>query len=213
MRFALLSLIPLQEWLFWVFRVAAGLGTAALAYLVLGPITRLLGRVAFHRTLPNWFVSTTRIMGAILIGVLVYYYLPIGGGPGWGPGSGGPGEGKGSGFIKDGDQQPGTSESGKDKSASKSDKTETEAPKDILQIELLGGKRYQRDERYYLLARKEPAKTLSEVDEYLGQNLDKYKIVHVILTKESVSEEDPAVSRLQRLAQQKYKLAAPIVLP
>lgn len=206
------ALFGLQEWLFWLFRVAAGIGTAVLCYFLLGPVIQALARVALHRRLPSWIVVWVRILGGILLGMLVYYYLPIGGGPGWGPGSGGPSEGKGTG--ENGKGKPGLPDtSPKQQTGTETGKEATETAKDILQIELLGGTRYKRDERYYLLDRKEPAKTLPEVDDYLKENAGKYKIVHVILTKESVSEEDPAVSRLQRLAQQKYKLAAPIVLP
>ena len=212
MRVALFTILGLQEWLFWIFRVAAGLGTALLGYFLLGPVVQLLARLAFHRKLPSWLVAWARLIGGILLGLLVYYYLPIGGGPGWGPGSGGPGEGKGSGADENGKggKQLSSTDALKQKGTADSEK---DAGKDTLQIELLGGTRYMRDERYYLLDRKEPAKTLAEVDDYLKENTSKYKIVHVVLTKESVSEEDPAVTRLQRLAQQKYKLAAPVILP
>lgn len=209
MAFAVLGF---QEWLFWVFRVAAGLGTAFIAWLCLGPVIQLLVRAAFHKKLPNWAVAWLRLVGAILLGVLVYYYLPLGGGPGWGPGSGGPGAGPGSGTAdenKGGKQIP----PGKQPESKSATKDSAEAGTEILHIELLGGARYKNDERYYLLDRKEPAKTLADVDEFLQQNPGRYKIVHLVLTRDSVFEEHPAVTRLQRLAQQKYKLAAPIVQP
>lgn len=212
----LLSVLGLQEWIFWAFRVVAGLGTLVVAWFILGPLIQALVRIALHKKLPKWAVTWLRTIGAVVLGMLVYYYLPVGGGPGWGPGTGGPSSGPGSGTGQQGKngKHAGTKDEGKPTEGKKDSSKETSGlGKDVLEIELLGGARYKRDERYYLLGKKEPAKTIAEVDEHLKQSAGKYRIVHVVLTKESVSEEDPAVSRLQRLVQQKYKLAAPVVLP
>lgn len=204
-------MMALQEWLFWGLRVAAGVGTAVLGYFLLAPVIQLLAKVAFHKPMPKWAAGWCRAIGGILLGLLVYHYLPIGGGPGWGPGTGGPSSGPGTGAEGDG-KGPGPVST--DKSIGEGTDKATEAAglaKEVLQIELLGGSDYKGDDRYYLIGRKEPAKTLPEVDEYLAASKDKFRIVHVVLLPHSVAEQTLAVTRLQSLVQQKYKLAAPTI--
>ncbi len=180
--------------LFWVLRVAAGLGGALIGWFITGPIVRLLVRGAFHRTTPGWLLPWAKLGGAGAVGFLVYYYLMLGGigGPGWGPGPGGaPGRGPGDGSVV----------AGADKAAAdgKSSKAANAAQKkrEALEIELIGGKRYHDDGRYYLLKRQEPPLTKEAVDDYLREHqdtLDEY--VTIILTPQSVAAQHGAVLRL-----------------
>src|SRR5689334_18126058 len=94
----LLAAIDITATVFWVVRLAAGFGGALVGWFVTGPVTRLLYRGAFQRPAPGWLVSWARLGGAALVGLLLFYFLPLGGGRGfgWGPGAGsGPGPGRG----------------------------------------------------------------------------------------------------------------------
>jgi hypothetical protein len=205
--FAVLADLGLQDLLFWGVRIIAGLGGALVGWFIMPPLIRILLRLAFHKPAPNWVVSWLRLVGAVLFGIFVAFCVHLGGGFGFGPGGGGGGYGSGSG--KNGKGGDGTSKVADAKkvtdSSAKSAELENKA-RDSLPIELLGGQRYKGDERYYLIERKEPARTLAEVDEFLQKNPGKYKMVQIVLTPESVFEEHRAVTSLRERVVQKYKL-------
>jgi len=167
-------------------RSAAAVGGAIIGYFVMGPALRLLYRLAFQRPVPGWLLPLGRLAGAALIAALIFFFLPLGGGPGWGWGPGwgaGPGEGTGKGG-ESGDKVKVTNGAKKG------------GVREKLVIELLGGKRYMGEGRYYLIKREPPARTLNEVEEFIKDKADKLE-VHVHLTDESVAASHPAVGRLR----------------
>jgi hypothetical protein len=197
--------------LFFIIRVAAGVGGAIVGWFLAGPVTRLLYRSAFHRPVPNWLLPWTKMAGALLLGFLLFYFLPLGGGLGWGwgPGEGGgpglgPGPGGGPGSGTDGKEKKG----GKDGSADKQQSEETVRQR--VEIELIGplDPRFKHD-HYYLLKRAEPAINLSEVESHFKKDQDKIE-VHVILTDKSPGRGQGALGRLIELTSQ-YRI--PIVVP
>jgi len=200
----------MTAYVFWILRVAAALGGALLGWFLSGPLVRILYRAARQKPAPNWLVGWSKLGGAALLAFLAYYFLPLGGGGGlgWGPGAGGgPGLGPGDGSAKvEGNTSTATDKQGK---ASKKDLA--------LEIELLGGKNYQGDGRYYLLNRKEPALNLAEVEDYIQKNEERLEpSISVVLTPASVDESHAAVLRLNtliekyhRTRQTKYLDAAP----
>jgi hypothetical protein len=187
--------IDLTAPIFLVLRVAAAVGGAVVGWFAAGPVTRVLYYGAFHRKTPGWVTPWFRLGGAALVGLLIFYLLPLGGGSGfgWGPGAGGnPGLGAGDGSGKTKEQTI----AGSDKSISGKAKIALEA----LQIELLGGARYMGDGRYYLIQRRPPAETLEEVEEYFKKNKERLEeYVTIILTPESVAAQHGAVLRLNTI--------------
>jgi hypothetical protein len=145
-----------------------------------------------------------KLTGAIVVGLLVFYFIPLGGGPGgfgFGPGEGG---GAGLGAGKGGDKSGQTSP--KDKGTAGEKKGPEAAPqsavREPVEIELLGGDRYQGDQRFYLIGRTGPAKSLDEVKEYLDErHREKPLEVRIYLTKrsQSVGPNHPAFRRLDDL--------------
>ena len=82
----------LTDAVFWALRAAAGLGGALVGWFVSDPLTRLLYRAAFAKPPPGWVLPWAKLAGAILVGLLVFFFIPLGGGPGgfgFGPGQGG----------------------------------------------------------------------------------------------------------------------------
>lgn len=170
-------------------RIAAAVGSAIIGYFVMGPALRLLYRLAFQRAVPGWALPLGRLAGAGLVGALVFFFLPLGGGPGWGWGPGwGAGPGDGASKGESGDKVKVTNG------------TKKSAVREKLVIELLGGKRYLGEGRYYLIKSEPPARTLGEVEEHVKDKADKL-LVHLLITEESVAASHPAVARLRDLLQ------------
>ncbi len=174
-------------------RMAAALGGLIAGWFLSGPIVRLLVRVAFHKPVPPNVLYGCKIGGAMLTALLIFWYLPLGtggggGGSGNGAGNGGPGDGKGSG--------PGNGDAAK---KGGDDKSLGNGKRGTIAIEVIGGDRYKDDVRYYLLDRKEPAVSLSEVEAAFKDKRGRLQVV-IVLTKDSVGERHGAVSRLQNLA-------------
>ena len=190
---ALLATIDMVATLFWGLRVAAGIGAGLVGWFLTGPIVRLLYRGAFRRPAPGWLLPWARLGGAAVIGLLVFYYLPLGGGGGfgWGAGAGGgPGRGPGD----------GSSTTKKDQLAETEKANVVKTPikgLENLEIELIGGKRYRDDGRYYLINRREPEVALEDVEDYLKKNKDRLaEYVTIVLTPTSVDAQHGAVLRL-----------------
>jgi len=166
----LLGVIDVTATLLWVLRIGLALGGAVVGWFVSGPVIRLLYRGAFRRPAPGWLIPWARLGGAALIGLLVFYFLPLGwgggGGWGWGLGAGGGpglGTGDGSGYKR--------AEKAvlADKNGEASKKIDLEA----LEIELVGGTRYQGEGRLYLINRRQPAVNLAEVDDHIKKNKER----------------------------------------
>jgi len=186
---------------FWVVRIAATICGALVGWFATSPLARLIYRGAFHRPIPTWLLPWTRLAGAALVGLLIFYFLPLGGfgSLGWGPGAGGaPGLGAGSGSGKKEDGLK--DDDGKNGSAQTS-----RMGSETLDIELIGGTRYRGDGRFYLMQGKEPVLNLEEVDDYFKKNKDRLaEYVTIVLTPDSVAPQHGAVLRLNTIIE-KYE--------
>jgi hypothetical protein len=186
---------------FFALRLMAAAGGFLAGWFATGPLATLLARLAFHRSMPEWTVYWAKLAGGLLVGLLVFWYLPLGLGGGGGGGSGG-GTGKGVGPHADG---PGTGKTatgkGDDTGKGGPRATDTGKGKDILEIEVLGGTAVK-DGKYYLINRKAPAVDKTAMEAYLDANRARLAGMDIILprTDQSVDEDHRAVRQLQQMA-------------
>jgi hypothetical protein len=194
---AFLDLSGLQAAIFFVVRVVLGALAGFLTWLAAGPLLRLLHRLVFRRPARAVPVTVGRVAAAILVGVLVFLYFPIGGGGlgwGWGPGSGGgPGAG------------PGEGGTARDSGAARGEPTRTQktekAGKDVLTVEMIPSKAYTPgSKRYYLVEEGRP-RTLEEVEMILKKGQGRWGQVRIVIYANSIAEEHPAVRELEQLAE------------
>jgi len=181
---------------FWIaLRILAAVAGAFVGWLTTGHLVRLLVRLAFQRPTPRPILAVARVVGAVLVGLLVYYYFP-GGSGGWGFGGGGPGGG-GSGKGGNGTGTTATAATGKNATMKAAEPT---VAADTLIVEMLGGERYKGEGRFYLVRSKEPARTLQEVSELLQKNKGRYRKLEILIYPDSVAREHPAITQLAGLA-------------
>ncbi len=202
----------LTEGVLFVVRIIAAVGGAVVGWFVFDPLTRLTYRAWYRAPTPGAVLFTTKGSAAALLATLIYVFIPLGGGGGglgWGPGKGGePGKGKGDGgdkVVSDG--------ANKDPKTPK-DKDKIDTPKstgkiETIQIEILGGKRFEDDgkDRFYLIERKKPAVAIDDVDAYFKKNEGKIEVV-AVLTKDTGIELDLIGSPLDKLRKRaaEYKI-------
>lgn len=172
-------------------RLLAGLGAGYVAWLLLGPLVRIPFRMTQNKAMPPWGVLTSRLGGSFLVGLLVFSLLPIGiggrGGPGLGSGAGDGGDGTHQGSNGDHPGKGGQAAvEKKKKEVFKVDKGGPPGGQDkkkkgeaaptggqgfpgrvVVPIELLGGRRYKGDGRFYLVHGKYPPRDLAGVEETL----------------------------------------------
>src|SRR4051794_39058067 len=104
----------LGGWLTLGFRLIFALVGGVIGWFATPPVFRVLFRLAFHRPAPGTTVFAARLVGALVIGTILFLYAPGAGGGGWGFGGGGgggwfgsgPGKGKGEGEGKAKDGEP-----------------------------------------------------------------------------------------------------------
>jgi hypothetical protein len=193
------------EWhepLFLVLRGAAAVGGAVFGWVLSAPLCRILVRAAFHRPAPALVVVAARCAGGAVLACLIFYFLPLGFGGGAGFGFGPGGNASGSGGAGGGSNSF-TAKSNPGKQAAEI-QNKPAPPREILDIELIGGKRYRGDDRFYLLRRQEPPVPIKDVEKLFQENKGRLE-VHIILTAESVGRSHAAFQRLNNLAQ-KYDL-------
>ena len=200
---ALLAQFSLTEGTFWVLRVVAGVGGAFVGWFLTDPLARLLHRLITKKPIPGWALPWFKLAGAIVVGLLVFFLIPLGGGPGglgWGPGEGG---GAGLGPGPGGKHQGAITKPAPEKTGETTKKPDPTTPKtatrEVVEIELLGGQRFPGGGRFYLLKRTGPPQTIDDVAAYFHKHKDAIE-VHLVLTDESVGLRHPAVTRLRDLA-------------
>ena len=141
--------------------------------------------------------------GAVAGGILVYLFVFGSGGPGYGLGGGGWGLG-GKGGAGEQTGQGGTGTTTPTRPTTPTQQTTAAVgptdPRQSLRIEMLGGKRYKGDERFYLADNRQEPLTLFEVrqriEERKRQSPPLKEVEIVILPEGSVAREHPAVARL-----------------
>jgi hypothetical protein len=178
-----------------VLRVIAAIGGAFVGWFVSDPLARITYRLVARKPIPGWSLPWIKLSAAVIVALLVYFFIPLGGGPGgwgYGPGlGGGPGLGPGEGG-KGTDSAPNSGVKGDDKALPTDknavrDKRSGPVVRKPVEIEVLGAKRYTGEERYYLVRPTDKARTLKEVEAYFKEHGGTLEL-HVVLTDDSPDE-------------------------
>ena len=193
----------LSEGVLHIVRIVASVGGAVVGWFVCDPLTRLLYRVSFRGATPGFLLLGTKSGGAATLALLIYFFMPLGGGSGFGFGLG-PGGLPGKGQGEGGSTSNGTLKANKDAKDRKDAKT-TDAPNssqqvETVEIEILGGGRVQNN-RYYLIKGSTAPLSHDELKEYFDKNHGKIKVIPV-LTEDSVGldrDNNPLI-KLKKLA-------------
>ena len=149
-----------------IVRIIAAVGGAIVGWFACDPLTRLTYRLSFKGATPGSLLLVTKFTGAATLALLIYFFLPLGGGGGfgWGPGQGG-GPGKGQGASGAEVASDTTSKNGKTAPKKKTDAN----PKTLERIEIViislhAFKKGGND--FYLLNGAKPALSLSQLEDY-----------------------------------------------
>ena len=192
--FAAGELNAVQEAVALAMRILLSVIGTALGWVLAAPVARIAYRLLMRRPIPPKVLTGSRMVAAIVCGVLVFLLFPLGyggtgRGNGWGTGSeAGRGKDKGSdkGRTGKGDKGP----------------EMTEKPGKTLRIEMIPSNEYkQGSERYYLINGKEPARTLAEVEEYVKLHKESVDRLRLIIPANGPDPGNPAVRNLEKLAQ------------
>lgn len=198
--------LGLSDGVFFFIRIIATIGGAVVGWFLCDPLTRGIYWLWVRAATPGALLFTTKSMGATILAVLIYVYMPLGGGGGlgWGPGlGGGPGKGPGPG----GDKSNAPNKDGKP--GEKMDaKAEKKAPRSVVEIQILGGAAFTGDDRYFLVKKGDPAlkfssdpAALKDLEATFKDHHAKIEIV-ILLNDDStqVNNDNDPTRRLQKLA-------------
>jgi hypothetical protein len=181
----------------WVVKVLAVVGGAALGALVVGWLARWPGKWVGVRDYPRPVMRVIRLAGAVVVGWAVWIMVTAPGGLGLFGGGGSLFGGKG---TEAGTSQETPGPGQLDKSPTNSTPSQTS---DKVQIEMLGGARYQEgSQRFYLIEGDPSPRSLTEVIEAIKERRRQnpnIKFVEIIIyDRGSVAESHPAVSKLEK---------------
>jgi len=184
-------------------------GGALVGYLGGGWSIKLLCRLLFHTKVPPKVVTMIRLLGMAAAGMLVYLWVfgastagGLGGGGGWWPFGGKAGQG---------DKQAESSSSVNGASPSATEPPST-APRNklptqeqrLMQVRLLGGVRVIEQRFYQVEGDKQPL-TWIELRRILEERCHEeppLKVIEVVLFKDSVDRDNPAVTQLESWAKE-----------
>ena len=201
MTFDWLPDLGFSEPLLFFLRIIATVGAAVVGWFLSDPLTRGLYWLVRRATVPALLLFSSKSLGAITLAVLTFIAMQFvnfgGGGGGWGlgPGAGGlPGKGPGQGG---GDAVPNTKDN-----KTKPDSQKGSRALEPIEIEIISDKLYKNDEKYFLVQRKEPAFSRSELDDYLKKNKDKIEVIPILTGRSiGIGGEDSPLSQLQGLTE------------
>jgi hypothetical protein len=130
----------------WLVRLLVVIGSAVVGGFLTGALVGLVVRLRTGEKMPGFVRWVMRVLGAILFGLLAYYYAPIGWGNGPGPG---PGPGPGNGHSRDSPSTDSARDTPKDGKPQQKDRepnkvTPLPSATDALTIEVLGVKDLKR---------------------------------------------------------------------
>jgi hypothetical protein len=186
-------------------RVVAAVVGALVGWFVTGPIAQLLARVAFHRQLSPLALVWSKLIGAVVVGLLVFWLLPIGGWDGGGGGGKGGGKGKGAGPYTNGSGtgkgNPSdlgkTGKFGGDGTGADKDK----GARKVLEIEVLGLKSIKESNKIYKLDRQDPPLSWEQLEAHILAHQQEIASITIVSDPTTgVTEDRDAVKNLVKLA-------------
>ena len=192
--------LGLLETLLQAVRIVAAVGGALVGWFLIDPFARIVHRAVSLKPISRKALLPIKVLGAGLLGMLIYFFIPLGGGDGigWGPGTGG-GLGKGAGDLGDAKKAEKDKLAKKDADTKKDDVKKAVAVRVPLEIEIISAKNYQMDGRFYLIKRAAPALSLEQVQAYFDKNHEKIEL-HIIQTPDSVGTQVGALDKLRDTA-------------
>jgi hypothetical protein len=181
-----------------VMKLLAVAGGAALGYLLIAALVRFARRLSFRDQIPRPIHIAVRLLGAFAGGFLVWLWLFGGGSGGLGGGGGWWPFGRSGSFGGNG---------GVEKSGAAKKPSEPERPREVprgeaVQVVMLGGAGVK-DQRFYQLDGEGEAATFSELTKTLAarrQEKPSIAVLRIMLHKDSVDRDNPAVTQLERWA-------------
>ena len=180
-------------------RFIVALAAFVVAYFLTGPLVQTVLWLIRRRTLPNWALAWVRMAAGIVVALIVFYWVHIGGwgGLGWGGGMGdGLGTGKGS---------PGTgTETATGKGPGTSKDTGSGPPlteRKTLVVQMLGPTTAEGD-KCYRLDPKEPPLNWTALKSHIEANQKSIIKIEIVVTSQSVSRSDPLVEQLRQRAEE-----------
>jgi hypothetical protein len=191
-----LEIDSIRDVFFLAVRFVVALAGFAVGYFLTGPIVQGGFWLVRRRTLPDWQLGFLRVVVGILVALIVFYLVPLGGN-GWGGAGSGGGQGDGQGSGK-GTQGIGTGTTKKpdtNQDTGSTDKTSAGA----LVVEMLGPTTAEGD-KCYRLDKKGPPLNWEELKAYIEMHRAKISVIEIVITEQSVSRSDRLVEQLQQLA-------------
>lgn len=197
------SLLAVVDLGMLVLKIMAVAGGAAVGGFGSGLLVSGMAKATVHKTLPKPVLFLVRVVGAVVLGWIIYLLAFGSGGSGFGFGSGGSGTGTG------GTQAASTNKqdkgSAQDQQGNKSQESPVIPPgPEVLRIDMLGGSNVQ-NERFYVVDGVREPKNLTELRQYLLQQKEEkgktaLKAIQISIYRNSVNKDHPAVSSLQNWA-------------
>jgi len=184
-------------------------GGALVGYLGGGWSIRLLCRLLFHSKVPPRVVTMIRLLGMAAMGMLVYLWVfgastagGLGGGGGWWPFGGKAGQGdnqaESTGIANGASPSP-----AEPPAAEPPNRLATQEPR-LMQVRLLGGVRVIEQRFYQVEGEKQPLTwiELRKVLEERCREEPPLKVIEIVLFKDSVDRDNPAVTQLESWAKE-----------
>ncbi len=212
---AIASALAIVDVQMLVIKGLAVAGGAAVGYFLGGWFLWLVGRLFFFRKVPPRAVGTVRLLSMIALGMLVYLWVfgnstagGLGGGGGWWPfgGKAGQGDNAGTASTTEPVQKPPEERTEEPAKALEQGRT--------LQIRMLGGDRVI-EQRFYQVEGQASALNWLALRKLLEQQASEeppLKGIEIVLFKDSVDRDNPAVTQVENWARDKG-LTSKIVLP
>jgi hypothetical protein len=194
-----LEIDSIRDVFFLAVRFVVALAGFAVGYFLTGPIVQGGLWLIRRRTLPDWQLGIVRVVVGILVALIVFYLVPIGGN-GWGGAGSGGGQGDGQGPGK-GTQGSGTGTTSDKKSGPGQDTGPTDKrTASTLVVEMLGPTTAEGD-KCYRLDKKSPPLNWEALKGYIEMQQARITAIEILITEQSVSRSDPLVEQLRQLAE------------
>jgi hypothetical protein len=174
----ILFALDITETMATALRIGAALVGFVIGWFVTKPVANVLSNLAFQRGVAPGLLPWIRALGGVGLAVLLYFIVPVGG---YGPGPGGPGGG-GKDKDKEKEKRDGKELSDryiKDRKEGKEGVGPDKEARDLLRVEILGGKLYAPgSNRWYLLLgeAKDTAMTIDELKDAIKKRLEERKL-------------------------------------